>query len=64
MSRNKRWEEVEERMPDMSADELQNELWFWKGRERFMWGSAVKLYTKWIHRLERALEIKQRDEAE
>ncbi|MEI8378961.1 MAG: hypothetical protein WCJ09_02455 [Planctomycetota bacterium] len=39
-------EEVEDRLPDMSAAELQEELKFWKGREHLMWGASDKALRK------------------
>ncbi|MDX1968082.1 MAG: hypothetical protein SFV23_12980 [Planctomycetaceae bacterium] len=63
MSRFKRWEELERKLPDMTAAEIRAELPFWTARMQHMWGPAVKPYQKWLHQLERALDLKERDEA-
>ncbi len=62
MSRFKRLEDVIERLPDLSAEELRTELEFWKTRSHHMYGRAVKPYLKWIHKLESALEIAEGNE--
>ena len=61
MSRWKQLEEIEERLPDMSVDEL------WAAQEMCrkhlvtLRGPALKLGKKFLHRLERALELKVGD---
>jgi hypothetical protein len=61
MSRWKQLEEIEARLPDMSADELRAALEMWCKHLQGLRGPALKLGQKFRHRLERALELKSRD---
>lgn len=58
MSRWKQLEEIEERLPDMSADEVRAALEMWRKHLQTLRGPALKLGQKFLHRLERALELK------
>ena len=58
MSRWKRLEEIEERLPDMSADEIRAALQMWHEHLQRLRGPALTLGKKFLHRLERALEHK------
>ena len=58
MSRRKQLEEIEERLPDMSADEVRAALEMWRKHLKRLHGPALKLGQKFLRRLERALELK------
>ncbi len=58
MSRWKQLEEIEERLPDMSADEVRAALEMWRKHLQTLRGPALKLGQKFLHRLERASELK------
>jgi hypothetical protein len=58
MSRWKRLEEIEVRLPDMSADEVRDALQMWRKHLQQLRGPALKLGQKFLHRLQRALERK------
>lgn len=60
MSRWKQLEEIEERLPDMSADEVRAALEMWRKHLGTLRGPAQKLGQRFLHRLERALELKMR----
>ncbi len=59
MSRWKQLEEIEERLPDMSAEELRAALAMWRKHLVALRGPALKLGKQFLHRLERALELKE-----
>jgi hypothetical protein len=58
MSRWKQLEEIEEQLPSMSADEVRAALEMWRQHLQTVHGPALKLGKKFLHRLERALELK------
>ena len=58
MSRWKLLEEIEERLPDMSAEEARAALEMWRKHLKRLRGPALKLGKKFLNRLERALELK------
>jgi hypothetical protein len=60
MSRWKQLEEIEERLPDMSADEVRAALEMWRKHLKTVRGPALKLGQRFLHRLQRALELKAR----
>lgn len=52
MSRWKQLEDIEERLPDMSADEVRAALEMWRQHLKALRGPALKLGKKFLHRLE------------
>jgi hypothetical protein len=60
MSRWKQLEEIEERLLDMSADEVRAALEMWRQHLKTLRGPALQLGRKFLHRLERAMELKSR----
>lgn len=61
MSRWKQLEEIEERLPDMTSDEVRTALTMWRQHLQTLHGPALKSGKKFLHRLERALELKSRE---
>ena len=59
MSRWKQLEEIEERLPDMTADEVSAALEMWRNHLLGLRGPALKLGQKFLHRLQRTLELKE-----
>ena len=64
MSRWKQLEDIERRLPDMSAEELRAGVEFWRKHILALSGPALKLGRKFLCRLERALDLKARAAAE
>jgi hypothetical protein len=61
MSRWKRLEQLQLHLHEMTAEELRRELPFWREHAEQLSGPAHKLALKRIHKLERALELKERE---
>ena len=55
MSRWKRLDNWEEKLQEMSVEELGTELAFWKCRAAWLRGPAHKLTMKTVHRVEAVL---------
>jgi hypothetical protein len=64
MSRWKRLEELEQHLPQVTAQELQNEIPFWRAHANALRGPGHKLAMKLVHKLERALEVKLRQSSD
>jgi hypothetical protein len=60
MSRWKRLEDLEEHLHEMTAEELRNEVSFWSAHAAELRNPGHKLAMKRVHKLERALELKER----
>jgi hypothetical protein len=56
MSRWKQLEEIEERLPDVSAEELRAAIAMWGEHLQGLRGPALKLGKKFLQRLERAMK--------
>jgi hypothetical protein len=62
MSRWKWLEEIEDRLPDMSVDEIRVALQKWHQHLQQLRGPALKLGQKFRHRLKQALQRKAAEE--
>lgn len=56
MSRWKQLEDIEERLPDLSADEIRAAVEMWRKHLQRLRGPALKSGHKFLRRLDRALE--------
>ena len=64
MSRWKQLEGIEARLPDVSAHEITSALVMWREHLKKLRGPALKQGRKFLHRLERALEVRSADDAD
>jgi hypothetical protein len=56
VSRWKKLDGWEDRLAEMTIEQLEKELAFWKMRARILHSKAAKGTFKWVHKVERLLE--------
>jgi hypothetical protein len=64
MSRWKKLDNWEEKLSEMTAEELEKELLFWKGRLKLFQPKIRTLAMKQVHTVQRALERRLSEEKE
>ncbi len=62
MSRWKKLDNWEERLSDMTVEELEKELSFWKGRVQLFQPKVRKLAMKQVHTVQRVLDRKRSED--
>jgi hypothetical protein len=62
MSRWKKLEDWEEQLSEMTVEQVEKELSFWKGRLQLFQPKIRKLAMKQVHKVQRALDRKRSED--